>query len=257
MTPSPDSSSAGWRVLGASVRGTAHERTGAPCQDAHGWVVTPAGTFAAAVSDGAGSSPRSDEGARWAVEAALRTLREADSFGAGAEVREAALRAALAAARDAVVSGAAAAGAEPRDFSATLIVLLADSTGVSAAQIGDGLAAAEMEGAGLVGITTPTRGEYANETVFVDTPGALEGAQVRTVSGAVRGVAVISDGLQILATELSTGKPHAPFFAPFLRFAGDGGDAAEAKAQLEAFLAGPRVSERTDDDKTLLVAVRG
>ncbi|HEX2204420.1 MAG TPA: protein phosphatase 2C domain-containing protein, partial [Longimicrobium sp.] len=73
MTAPPDPP-APWHVLAASVRGTSHERSGTPCQDAHGWVVTPGGALAAAVSDGAGSSPRSDEGARWAVDAALRTL---------------------------------------------------------------------------------------------------------------------------------------------------------------------------------------
>jgi hypothetical protein len=60
----------------------------------------------------------------------------------------------------------------------------------------------------------------------------------------------MTDGLQLVAFDLATGVPHAPFFAPFFSFvAGDG-----EVAQLTEFLGSERVAERTDDDVTLAVA---
>lgn len=63
-----------WRVLGRSVRGAAHLRSGAPNQDAIDWLTTGEGPpLALAVADGHGSpkSFRSERGARLAVEAVL------------------------------------------------------------------------------------------------------------------------------------------------------------------------------------------
>lgn len=45
-----------WRVAAASVRGTTHEKTGQPCQDAHCWEQLPESVLVAAVADGAGSA---------------------------------------------------------------------------------------------------------------------------------------------------------------------------------------------------------
>src|SRR5688572_17030964 len=56
-----------WRVVAASVRGTGHEKTNLPCQDAHGWEDIEGGWLVAAVADGAGSAPLAQEGAEVAV----------------------------------------------------------------------------------------------------------------------------------------------------------------------------------------------
>jgi serine/threonine protein phosphatase PrpC len=60
-----------WRVVGASVVGTAHEKTGQPCQDAHGWRILPDNVLIAAVADGAGSAALGEIGAQVAVRAVL------------------------------------------------------------------------------------------------------------------------------------------------------------------------------------------
>ena len=52
-----------WRALGASVRGTSHEKTGQPCQDAHCLELLPDGSLVAAVADGAGSAALGEVGA--------------------------------------------------------------------------------------------------------------------------------------------------------------------------------------------------
>lgn len=69
-----------WQVFGKSVRGASHVRSGAPNQDSIGWLPDPdrETTLLLAVADGHGSPrcPRSDQGARLAVDAAQSLIGE-------------------------------------------------------------------------------------------------------------------------------------------------------------------------------------
>jgi hypothetical protein len=246
----------GWRVAASSVRGTRHVQAGLPCQDAHAWCVTPRGSLVAAVADGAGSAPLAEHGSRLAADAALAHLLAADPDLSGDAWRDA-LRGALEAARAAVHEGAAARGAPPRDLATTLIVAVATDGAACAAQVGDGAALVRTADGALHPLTAPVRGEYANETVFLTSPGGVEGAQFAIMRGEVAGLAALTDGLQGLALQGATGAPHPPFFGPLFHFAAEPLPPAEAQAGLDAFLGGPRVTARTDDDLTLLLAVRG
>lgn len=65
-------------VLGSSVRGASHTRSGTPCQDHGNFLICDDGTLIMAVADGHGSksSPYSASGALIAVNVFLRTLKE-------------------------------------------------------------------------------------------------------------------------------------------------------------------------------------
>lgn len=71
-------------------------------------------------------------------------------------------------------------------------------------------------------------------------------------------VALLSDGLQRLALHYQTRTAHAAFFKPMLATLRDASeDALESlSARLEDYLSSPAVNERTDDDKTLVLASR-
>jgi serine/threonine protein phosphatase PrpC len=60
-----------WRILGASVRGTSHYKSGRGCDDAHAYRQQENGTLLIAVADGAGSATHSAKGASKAVQTAL------------------------------------------------------------------------------------------------------------------------------------------------------------------------------------------
>ena len=241
-----------WRVVGASVRGTSHARGDLPCQDAHGWRRLPGGTLVLAVADGAGSAAHAEAGARAAVDAALAAV--ASAWPAAVDWTEA-LDAALAAARAAVEREAEARGVEVRDLATTLIACVATGESVSVAQVGDG-AVVVGDAEGMRALTEPTSGEFANETVFLTTPGAIEGAQRATWRGSAARLAAFTDGVQGLALKLPARTPHEPFFAPLFDFAAGATDLQDAEAQLAAFLSGPKVTARSDDDITLLLAIR-
>lgn len=245
---------AAWRVIGASVRGTSHARGQIACQDAHAWRRLPGGALALAVADGAGSAAHAEAGARAAAAAAV------DALAAGAATVHdggwtALLDAALVAARNAVEAAAAKRRVEARELSTTLIVCVLAADSVTVAQVGDGAVIA-AEGEGMRALTVPASGEFANETVFLTTPGAVEAAQRVAWKGSARHLALFTDGLQGIALMHPARTPHEPFFAPLFAFAAEARDAHDAEAQLAAFLSGPRVTARSDDDITLVLATR-
>lgn len=249
--------SAPWRIVAASVRGASHEHTGQPCQDAHVWRILPTGVLVAAVADGAGSAALAEVGAVTAAQAAvaaicaqasvLPTLQSDDDW-------RLFLTDALRAAREAVEREAATRQASPRDLATTLIVAVATPEVVAAVQVGDGATVAGDCDGELFALTTPRHGEYVNETTFLISADALESAQIKVWRGAATHLALFSDGLQHLALNLTTGVPHPPFFAPLFRFVAAATDDAAAHKQLAAFLRSPRVTERTRDDVTLVLA---
>jgi hypothetical protein len=71
----------------------------------------------------------------------------------------------------------------------------------------------------------------------------------------VRALALTSDGLLRLVLKLPGYEPHPQFFRPLLTFVRETADENQAQADLADFLASERVCARTDDDKTLLLAV--
>jgi hypothetical protein len=209
------------------------------------------------VADGAGSAALGEVGAEVAAWAAVETIHSQGTATRWPEEDEGwqvLLTEALRAARAAIETAAKAREAEARDLATTLILVVATPELVAAAQVSDGAAVAGDGEGNFLSLTTPQSGEYLNETTFLTSPDALETAQVMVWHGAAAHVAVLSDGLQMLALKMPEGTPHAPFFSPLFRFVAEVTEEAEVREQLAAFLRSPRLTERTDDDLTLLLA---
>jgi hypothetical protein len=100
-------------------------------------------------------------------------------------------------------------------------------------------------------------GEYANMTNFITDDEAVSIMKSRVYQSRVTRVAAFTDGLQRLALNLSNNTPHEPFFAPFFSVLATVGENKEDEltAALVAFLNSDAVNERTDDDKTLALAL--
>lgn len=253
----------GWRVVAASVLGKSHEKVKQLCQDAHHWELLPEGVLVAAVADGAGSASLGKVGAIVASQTAVETIRL--QFGSTKSVKDLdreeddnkwqlMLTNALEAAKKAVEEEAIACNVASRELATTLIIVVATSKLIAAVQVGDGVAVGSDRAGNMIALTAPQRGEYANETIFLVSPNALENIHVNVWRGVVANIAMLSDGLQMLALEMDGGKPYAPFFFPMFQFIADVTDEQEAQEQLVAFLRSERISTRTDDDLTLLLA---
>ena len=163
------------------------------------------------------------------------------------------------AARIAVQAEALQAGRSPREYACTLLLVALAEQGGAAMQIGDGLIAyRDAEAWGHV--FWPQKGEYANTTRFLVEDDAEEHFQVTDLKEPFQEIAVMTDGLETLALHFATQTVHEPFLDAVmgpLRKAAAAGEAMPVSRALEAFLQSDRVASRTDDDLTIVLAVRG
>jgi hypothetical protein len=245
----------GWRVVAASVEGTSHAGTTLGCQDAHA-VAQIEGGLVIAVADGAGSAPRAGEGASRAVAAAVAHALSDDSGDDPGDRAAGCVRAARAG-LEAMIEHPSDDGrglsdqSDLSDLATTLLVVVATGATLGVAQVGDGAVVVDCAGEHRV-VGACDRGEYLNETVFLTSRGWDEQLRVDSIRAEVAGVAVMSDGLQLLALDMATMQAHVPFFDPLWRYARS--DEASS-LDLATFLESNRVCARTDDDKTLVLAV--
>jgi hypothetical protein len=240
-----------WKLVFGSVRGTSHVQSGQPCQDhCAGSVVGTA--VVAACSDGAGSAELSHHGSRCAVE---RFLEEAiRSLGEAAPERDS-IQAWVDAARSRVLEEASALGVPPRKLACTLLGAVAGDDWTAYVQIGDGVIVFDGE-AGYELAFWPDNGEYANTTRFLTDEDYSAHLRIEIVPRRVGELGLLTDGLQMLALNFAQARVHGPFFAPLFRAVRNGPDEEALRASLLEFLDSSRVNDRTDDDKTLLLATR-
>ncbi|SOY52703.1 conserved hypothetical protein [Cupriavidus taiwanensis] len=159
--------------------------------------------------------------------------------------------------QEAVRRAAAAVEATPRDYACTLVGAVVGTCNAVFFQIGDGAIVVSNRVAQGV-VFWPEAGPYANMTHFVTDEDALDHLCIEMASVEVEEIALFSDGLQRLALAFDTRLPHHPFFDPmFGVLRSKKLEECEAvSAQLSKFLSSPQVNERTDDDKTLILATR-
>jgi hypothetical protein len=162
----------------------------------------------------------------------------------------------VSAVRKHIFSRAEAENLAARDFACTFLGVLSTEGGTLVLQVGDGGVVLDV-GQGLEVAVVPMTGEYANMTHFVTDEDAVTVLETKQYPDRALKVAAFSDGVQRLALNMATSTPHEPFFAPFF------GGMAQATAEQEEllhgllvkFLGSSPVNERTDDDKTLALAL--
>jgi hypothetical protein len=157
--------------------------------------------------------------------------------------------------RDLLSNAAEKRDAERRAFASTLVLLLTRNGEQLTIHVGDGAIVGRDLTGNWQALSWPENGEYASTTYFVSDDPAPKVRIVRT-NHYMDGFAVFSDGIEDLALDLISITPHAPFFrtmiAPLDKLDSAGKNEALSKA-LGSFLASPRVCEKTDDDKSLIL----
>jgi hypothetical protein len=127
------------------------------------------------------------------------------------------------------------------------------------AQIGDGCSVfRELESQKWFIPKWPDHGEYASTTYFI-TDEIKVNCSINRFSTPIDSVVSFTDGIERLALDFFSQQPHDGFFnvvaRPVYNTKTVGKDFA-LTSELEKFLSGDAVCSRTDDDKTLVVAVR-
>lgn len=247
-----------WCHACASVIGTSHRDGGTPCQDYAVVEVIDDDTVVLVASDGAGSATHSADGSRITCELmAAEATTYVRGGGRIAALSEATTDQWMQALAERLRREAEERGITLRQLACTLVMALVGSDSTAVLQVGDGGIVARRDG-GYVPVTWPAAGEYVNTTYFVTDDDEMHHRIGLFSLPACDEVALFTDGLQMLALQFDTRMAHGPFFQPLferLRVQPPG-DTAELNRLLGEYLASPAIERRTDDDKTLILAVR-
>lgn len=252
-----------WSYAAACVRGVSHAAAGIPCQDATAQRVhlgaDGSEILILVVSDGAGSAAYSEFGAAAACDSLCEGVAAwYDAFGTGAlPTKDAACGWITEFVVPSIRDRARDRGVEIGELSCTLLAAVLHSDWTACLQVGDGAVVVE-DSFGLYPVFWPHCGEYANMTTFVTDEDVGERFEFVLIESPIQQIALFTDGIQTLALHFATRTAHIPFFAPLFERLGfeEPGARTEIAQLLELFLDSPRVNERTEDDKTLVIASR-
>ena len=244
-------------IFGASVIGPLHIERGIPCQDACMYEILPLNCGVIAVADGLGSASKSDTGAQIAVEAALDAGKATISKKKIAETNLSDVaKEAVAFARKELEAKATKEQCSLHDLACTIIVAIFYEDSVSVAHIGDGAVVAKTE-EGLRLISAPGDSEYVNEVIPLTTKDWEQSLRITPKISGVECVAVFTDGCQRAALLRSQNglQPYDRFFEPLFSYAQELEVLEEGEQDIRDFLASQKMSEHSEDDKTLVIAV--
>jgi hypothetical protein len=139
------------------------------------------------------------------------------------------------------------------DLATTLLVFIATSKWLAAMQIGDGFILIKPVGEAYHLLFQPDKGEYINETTFVTSANALAEMQMRVLAKPTEFICAATDGVEKVAINYANWQPFPPFFQPLEQYLQQSEDPLEE--DLKEFLERKELSDRTTDDKTLLLAL--
>ena len=252
-----------WRYIHASVSGTSHIEKNIPCQDFHLCTNFIANNgeniLIITASDGAGSALRSGEGSKIAceifTEKAKVYLAEGNPV---SSITKAIIADWIDEIRQQFTYMQAPENASIKDFACTFMTAVIGEKGAAFLQVGDGgiVVGNDDEHDTYCWIFWPEKGDYANVTYFLTDADVYDHIQFDNINRDFSEVAIFTDGLERLALNYSLQEVFNPFFKGFFGTLNSGQDKNELNAALAGFLDSPRVNERTDDDKTLILASR-
>ncbi|MBF0506183.1 MAG: protein phosphatase 2C domain-containing protein [Nitrospirae bacterium] len=244
-------------IFGATVIGSLHIQEGLPCQDACLYQIVSEDCGVIAVADGLGSVPLSDLGSRLSVEAAVAVAKNIlwHTSGDELDLSEIPIKM-MQAARESLEETALREGFRLSDMATTLITLLFCKDRIYTAQIGDGAVVARIDGS-LVLLSGPLDSEYANEVTPITCSDWQANISSAEACSGAEYLAVFTDGCQ-RSTLLKTADGYEPFekfFNPVFSYAAEIDDLEKGKQELSEFLSSDKISEYSEDDKTLVLAV--
>lgn len=249
----------------ASSIGTSHIANGSPCQDSfHCRFVEPQPNrkvLIAVASDGAGSARYSDVGSSLAC----NTLGELaqnylDNGGQVSTLDRTTVGRWIEYIVDELSSRAAADGNQIREYACTLLAVIASDEAAAFVQIGDGaIVVSDGLEDGWSYVFWPQHGEFANTTNFLVSPDVMDCLAFDVALRPIKEFAVFTDGIENLVLHKASQSVHEPFFNSIfkaVRLSPVEGLDERLCLELEAYLSAPAITNRTDDDKTLILATR-
>ena len=257
-------SSQNWRIAHASAIGLAHINQNTECQDRFACrtvKTTEEGeVLIAVVADGAGSTTDGQIGAE--VACGIFAEEVADLL----SMKDASLKSLtqefgqrwISYFQQKIGERAEQNKKEPRDYASTLVGAVIGARAAAFYQIGDGGIVYSTSGApeSYRFAIAPVESEYVNVTDFVTDETAAERLRFEMVEEKVEDLILFSDGIYAVAVDYGRGAPHEPFLMPMIAPLRNGAALDGLNEKLAHFLASPKINEKTDDDKTIILASR-
>ena len=253
-----------WRIAHASAIGLAHINQNTECQDRlvcrEIESATEGAVLIAVVADGAGSTTDGQIGAEVACEI---FAREVADFLSMKDARVKSLnedfgRRWISYFQQKIGQTAQANKKELRDYASTFVGAVIGESCAVFYQIGDGGIVFSASGtpASYRFAIAPVESEYVNVTDFVTDETAGERLRFERVEEKIEDLILFSDGIYAVAVDYQKGAPHEPFLMPMIAPLRNGAGGNGLNEKLENFLASPKINEKTDDDKTIILASR-
>jgi hypothetical protein len=251
-----------WRWAGAVCTGTSHLKRRSLCQDSAACMSfeTPSGPLmVAVVSDGAGSATHARHCSRMVCHGFMRAIARHIADADGTPPSKEAIYTALDTIRDTIAAAAKRTHRSKRAFAATMVAVIAAPHWTLIAHVGDGACAVSTNGNGTWHVPSwPWHGEYASTTSFV-TEDPAPRLQLKLLQQPIERFAIFSDGLERLVLDHNSKTAFMPFFdrmlLPLQASRKPGRDRVLSKS-LRTFLASQHITDRTDDDTSLILGFR-
>lgn len=205
-----------------------------------------------AIADGAGFAKHADLAARIAVERALELMAACDRD--LNDISEADISGWLTGVRQRLESEASASGTDLTDYSCTLLGALIENGMGHFWQLGDGGWVVQSAN-GIEVATWPSSGEFINQTVFVSSDGYWE-KWTQASMKEITAVLGFTDGLEHMALDYPTQTARETFVGKLFAALASSPKPADVETQILSLLSSQLVNERTDDDKTMVLAWR-
>ena len=258
-----------WRIAKASIVGTGHSKTHTPCQDSH-YVMQLGNQLIVAVSDGLGSAVLSHEGSRIACSASVAAVAQSYDTQRDVELMrnapaeaplspmsyEIVLTSAFFAARNAIEREATRTAAALRDYGCTLLVAIICDDGWHTMHIGDGTIVGLFADLPAKTLSVPENGEFINSTTPLTSDEYVTHMRYTQGDDLLAGVALLSDGVQPMCINYRTGAAYDGFFRPLQTWLAGLTELSGVDTSLEQFLDTPKMRQKSDDDMTLVLALR-
>jgi hypothetical protein len=215
----------------------------------------------AAAADGAGTAQNAERGAQLATDAFQAHVEVFLRERAIAELTGERLKDIVRSVREVLEEAADSASAPLRSFACTLLAVVVSADHACFCQIGDGaiIVADEGDANDWCWVFWPHRGEFANATSFLTDEDALDQIEIEVGHRDIEEVALLTDGIEKLVLQYDTQSVFAPFFEtmfPPVRASSAMGEDTQLSTALATYLQSASVNQRTDDDKTLILASR-
>ncbi len=253
-----------WRVAHASAIGLAHINQNTECQDRFACTTVTTETegevLIAVVADGAGSTTDGQIGAQIACE--IFTKEVADFLSAkDASVKSLTAdfgRLWISYFQRKIAEISQKDKKELRDYASTFVGAVIGAHYAVFYQVGDGgivfSASGDVESYRFA--IAPVEAEYVNVTDFVTDETAAERLRFELVEEKIEDLILFSDGIYPVAVDYQKSAPHEPFLMPMIAPLRNAAALNGLNEKLENFLSSPKINEKTDDDKTIILASR-